>query len=873
MKSKAKLWANALGLAVLMLLSLPVFAVPPAKDVPDYKVRVKVTSINGQAPVADKQNFSLSLAGNPTAVSFSGADWSAWVASTRDGIEKAVTTYPNSYNSYWQVVTGLSVSAAPAIDPFPTIKLQVESAIEGGETSSTEAELFGPSVGLLLWKNDPKDTAVHIDTLTGHGRRVYDKAMKDAFLPMNERPKKILFGDRYIGSDNDTLSWKEGIQRLSGLGFNALHPVPANLTETVRAGGINKLWGAVYNPPGGVFNFDPKRHEVFVKFVQEQLDPALAAGWKKEDIGFWVTADEPGWYYPDIYDNFNKDPNAMATFHDYLKARNFTPQDFGKATWDEVKLIGRKQYTDLPSRRLFYWSNRFVPWASSRFFAEVARAYEEVIRPGLPVLVNFNNFMGIGYQPGPVGNNAAKTDPNAAMGMHDWLEFGRERGTTAIATEDWFGDDQAYQWSFYAAKQRSAAEMSGVGIGALVIPRVSGQRPYGMAQKLMSLVGNGAKTIQFFVYGPEYSFPINCYSENMAVMKPLSNGMRLAAKAEDLLYPGQARQPQVAILTPQSSPLWDLEEQGVAQGLIDVTNTNLYNGHMAYMSETNALYMALEHSAVPVRFVDEQKLTESNFKTTKVLYVTAPDLPQESATAILQWVRDGGTLVTTAGAGMFDRYHQPMNTLTEASGKQPAAPVRMPIFSFDDVKANGTLLNHPTHSGLGATVFGEREKLGDITTMPTASTHAAQITATFDDGTPARTERALGKGRIIHFACYPGISYRKSATGSTNGLPSGFSEAWRNLIVKPVSTAGASLPVRVNKAMIEAPALYSTGGVAVTLLNWSGAAQDVEVTIATDKKVRRVESAEKGKLSFKASKLGVTVRLPLGDVDVLSLRY
>jgi hypothetical protein len=856
-------------MGVLALLSLPACAVPPAKDVPDYKVRVKVASVNGVVPVADKQNFSLSLAGNPTPVSFSGTDWSPWVASTREGIEKIVGNYPNSYNSYWQVVTNLSVSPAPAVNPFPSIKLQVESAIEGGETSSTEAELFGSSVGLILWKLDPKETAVHIDTLTGHGRRVYDKAMKDAFLPMNERPKKILFGDRYIGQDNDTLSWKEGIQRLSGLGFNVLHPVPANLTETVRAGGINKLWGAIYNPPGGVFNFKPDRHAEFVKFVQDQVNPALASGWKKEDIGFWVTADEPGWYYPSVYDDFNKDPNAMATFHDYLKAQGLTPQDLGKATWDDVKLIGRKQYTDLAGRRLFYWSNRFVPWASSRFFAEVAKAYEEVIRPGLPVLVNFNNFMGVAYQPGPVGNNGAKTDPNAAMGQHDWLEFGRERGTTAIATEDWFGDDQAYQWSFYASKQRSAAEMSGVGIGALVIPRVSGQRPGGMSQKLLSLVGNGAKTIQFFVYGPEYSFPINCYSENMAVMKPLSTGMHLVAKAEDLLYPGQPRQPRVAILTPQSSPLWDLEEQGVAQGLIDVTNTDLYNAHMAYMSETNALYMALQHSAVPVRFVDEQKLTEPDFKTTKVLYVTAPDVPQESVNGILQWVREGGTLITTAGAGLFDRYHQPVSTLTEASGMQPATPVRMPIFRFNDVKVNGTL----DRAGVKVDVFGEREKLGTITTMPTASTYAAQVTATFDDGTPAITERVLGKGRIIHFACYPGISYRKSATGDTNGLPSGFSDAWRNLIVQPVQAAGAKLPVKVNKALIEAPALYSKDGVAVTLLNWSGTPQDVEVTVTTDKKVKRVESAQKGKLPFKTSMLGTTIRVPLGDVDVLSLHY
>jgi hypothetical protein len=232
----------------------------------------------------------------------------------------------------------------------------------------------------------------------------------------------------------------------------------------------------------------------------------------------------------------------------------------------------------------------------------------------------------------------------------------------------------------------------------------------------------------------------------------------------------------------------------------------------------------------------------------------------------LQWVRDGGTLVTTAGAGLFDRYHQPMSTLSEAAGITPAAPVRMPIFRLNDVKANGTV----ERAGAKATVFGDRENIANVPPAP-----GTQIVATFDDGMPAITERVLGKGRIIRFAFYPGISYRKSVTGDTNGLPSGFSEAWRNLIVQPVRTAitGVNMPVTVKQAMIEAPALYSKTGVAVTLLNWSGTPQDVEVTVTTDKKVRSVESAEKGKLPFKTSKLGTTIRVPLGDVDVLSLRY
>ncbi|MCA8831100.1 type 1 glutamine amidotransferase family protein [Hymenobacter pini] len=840
-----------------LLLPVPLAAAPAAKDVPDYRVRVRILRVQGKAPAA-AQSFSLSLTGNTQVVSFRGTAWSGWVASTRAGIEQVLASYNNANNAFWQVATNARVTPTGAA-PFPTLKAQVQCVIVGGETSTTEAELFGSNLGLILWKG--ADQKIHMDTYAGHGRRVYDQALKAAFLPEPERPKKILFGERYIGADDDYLSWREGVRRLCGLGFNALHPVPAHLTATVKAAGIRKIWGAVYNPPGYAFNFNPQRQAEFVKFAQDQIAPSLAAGWQKDEIGFWVTSDEPGWYYPARYQEFNQDPNALAVFHAYLQERGLTPASLGKPAWSQVQLIGRQEYHDLPSRRLFYWSNRFVPWASARFFGEVAHAYEAAIRPQVPVLVNFNNFMGLAYQPGPIGNNDQGNNPNAAMGQHDWLEFGRERGSTAIATEDWFGDDMAPQWSFYASRLRAAAELGQVSMASLVIPRVSGQRPGGMSQKLLALVGHGAKTIQFFTFGPEYNFPGNCYSENLPVFKPLAQGMRLVAKAEDLLYPGQAKTSPVAILTPQTSPLWDLEEFVRPPRIIDATNPYLDAGRMGYMVDMHGVFLALQHSAVPVRFVDEQKLAEPDFQQTKVLYVTAPDLPAEATDAVLRWVRAGGTLVTTAGSMEFDRYHQPTSLFLQAASVTPAAALRLQALQYADAKPVGQV----STAGGALTVFGEREKLS---VKPDA-----QVIEQFEDGTPAVTERRLGSGRIIRFACYPGLSYRHSATTYTGGLPSGFDAGWRYLLVKPVLDAHPDLPVQLDKPLVEAPALYSAAGVAVTLLNWSGTPQEVQVTVATDKPVRRAVSGQRGALRFRQTGSRVTVRLPVADVDVLQLYY
>ncbi|MCA9071530.1 MAG: hypothetical protein KDA84_21535, partial [Planctomycetaceae bacterium] len=478
---------------ILLILSFSVHcfvlpqaqASPPLDEVPNFGVRVQVVEIDGSKPAAD-DSFQISIA-REEAVVFKGTDWSDWVEPTRDTIKKALETYPNSYNRRWQVKVGCSVR--PSSKKISLLKLNVETRIAGGETSRTPAELQGASLGIILWRDEEK--SLHIDTLAGHGRRVYDEAMRDAVLPKADRPQKILFGGRYIGGDNDALCWREGIRRLSGLGFNAMHSVPKAFIPVVREGGISRLWGAVYNPPGYAFNFKPDRDKIFRDFAAGQIKKSLTDGWKREEIALWVTSDEPGWYYPATYKQFNENPIAIADFKKYLQQRGLRPADLGLTDWSELRLIGRKEYSDLPSRRLFYWSNRFIPWASSRFFAEVAEAYEAELGEGVPVMVNFNNFLGRFYQPGPVGNNKDKQNPNAAMGQHDWMEFGRLRGSTCVATEDWFGDASAPQWSFYATRLRSASEFSDVGFGALVIPRVSGQRPEGMAQKLLALVGQG----------------------------------------------------------------------------------------------------------------------------------------------------------------------------------------------------------------------------------------------------------------------------------------------------------------------------------------------------------------------------------------------
>ncbi len=81
--------------------------------------------------------------------------------------------------------------------------------------------------------------------------------------------------------------------------------------------------------------------------------------------------------------------------------------------------------------------------------------------------------------------------------------------------------------------------------------------------------------------------------------------------------------------------------------------------------------------------------------------------------------------------------------------------------------------------------------------------------------------------------------------------------------------------MRLSTPMIEAPLLLSAKGAAVTLLNWTGAAQqNLNVTVKVPFAVGSISSVQQGKLTFKQSAPGqVTVTLPsLDAADILMLR-
>ncbi len=828
------------------------------EQVPEYDIRARVLQSGGEKP-GEKHTFRFSLALGTKPVQAQGTGWTPWVRITRQEIAQQLKRYPNNYLRRWPYVTGLHVS--PLKNPTQ-VEVQVRFA-EGGRVLTMRGELYGPRLALLLWRDGSQGVPQAATP------RLYDLRYWKAFRQVNvrpeQRPRHFLIVDRYIGQDDDRGAWLAGFEHLARAGFTALMVPPyPQLRPLYEKTGLERIAWAVYAPPGYTFDYDEKRitPEAIRRWAENQAGAYRRAGFDPRQMALFTMSDEPGWYYPAMYRALEKSPRGMKRFHEYLQRQGMTLKQLGRSRWEEVRPLGPSRVRTPGDRRLFYWTCRFFSWDSARHFARCRQELARAFGHDLPVVTNWNFFAGRFYVPGPVANNRDKKHPDAAMGGHDWYEFARLRGGTMLWTEDWFGDEKAYQWSYYLARLRVAAREGGVQFGSYVIPRTAGGRKEGITQKILSIVGHGGKAIKYFVFGPEYVFPGNCYSERVHVVADMVQAHLAVGRAEDLLWPGRMPVPQVALLHPRSSQPWDALAPARKQVQIQgATNTHMNARRTGYLAELFDLYLALQHANLPADVIDEDMLTAEKLAPYRVLYITGPDVPEGGQQAVLEWVRRGGTLVLSPGAACWNRYHEPHRVLFEASGV-PRAEVPRRFYNY--------LLSEPwAGSGQGPQgrfrYVGPRAKLAGT---------KGQVVARFDDDqSPAVVVAPVGKGRVVQFAWFPGLSYWRSQQGKADGLPVGFAPEVRRWICWPaLELAGANRLVEPSEPLVEVLYLESPRGVALTVLNWSGRqVSRLRLRVRLPFTPSKIKAVRAGQLQVQPWDEGVNLHLPLTGWEIISL--
>ena len=345
------------------------------------------------------------------------------------------------------------------------------------------------------------------------------------------------------------------------------------------------------------------------------------------------------------------------------------------------------------------------------------------------------------------------------------------------------------------------------------------------------------------------NFPGNSYSGVTGVdgqmLTGMSNTHEMIAKAEDILWPARRAIAQVAILFPQSSPMWDLLGEMASPNTIeDFTNHILDDRTTDYLAEIWGLYQALAlHKNIPVDFVDEAGLLEiETLKPFKVIFATVPDLPSAGATSLGAWVKEGGTLITVSNTGSHDEYHEPSTVLARLSGMRSKRNVPAEgglyhggrfilsgsgYWSGLEAVANGTLIpslcpNATLCSFVACGAAGEFTAVNEDGYADDESPTSGSVLASFHNGQPAVKTTRSGMGHYIHFAWLPGISYSAGA-GAGNPPPTTQPEQ-KNVIATLLETlvrqySGVQASVQVSIDEIEAPLLSSPQGDVVTVLN------------------------------------------------------
>jgi hypothetical protein len=856
------------SLRILFLLAFLWGIAPllPAKfelnSIPDFRFRVRVDKYEEMPQAKGPLQYRPTACMAIPKIDLAEGQWSEWVESSEEIKKALIVTYPNDWMSNlkaFPLVIAMTFSPAPERVTL-SFEWEVQSK-EGSSKGTFSATYISEGTLILLWYG--ADGKYRMGAPSEYNKR-YIAKIDELKLSPEGCPKKLLTVDRFIANACDEAALEDGFRLMTSMGFNTLEVSGAPKAKQILAKyGVTQTCSGIYNPPGGYFDSDPgvTSDEALRAWAKKQAEEfRKTTGWDPKDVVFFTLADEPNWYFPNAFQTKGGAGNEnylLEKFRDYLQTKGLQPADVGATKWEEVKFLGRGGVKDLPSKRLYYWTMRFFPDNANEYFARTTLALEKAFSPGMRIPSNLNNFTSRIVSPGWAGVNAGKENeknPDAAMGGFDWVNSGRNRAVNTLFTEDWFTDQLSFKWSLYSSLMRSGANACNdrrkegdpppIGFGAYVIGSYCTED---VTRRVLSLFGNGGKTMFFYIFGPEYMFPGNCWSENLGIIENLSKTLHMVGRAEDLMYPGQPWRTPVAIVAPQSAYVWDRKEE---QGKPATPLSNV-----DYMAEQFNLFYSLLYANIPADFIDEAGLMDPEcLKKFKVIYLTAPNLPAQAVETLKQWVSEGGILAVTAGAGQFDIYDEPMTTLNEVLGIQPAPHAR--LYDTKDINRATGLIKPVGSEGVPFRGSGFLEAL-----KPTK----AKVLAQSEKGAPVITCNQFGKGRAMVCGTLMGTAYLYHF--QTDGL--------RDWVTWPIKQAGVRVPVEVNRPRIETPVLVSEKGLAVTLLNWTTdlPASDFQITVNMDcfpgKKIGKVTSIELGDIPFtqEGNKAKLTVpSLELADV-------
>jgi len=547
------------------------------------------------------------------------------------------------------------------------------------------------------------------------------------------------------------------------LGFNATYFVPAETGTAVEEFcdkyGLQPRFGLALNTL--YMTKDGCQNQPDFARMDGKLAPvAKAYGPVLDRVVRAKLADEPSGM---SFEHIVGCPACKEEFVERVKARGLTPEKLGVDGWDKAAPVGPDDMEKLP--RLYYETALF----RLRSFAGHCAATVERMHQHLPRNVKAY----VNYSP-PLGGSS-------------WTRRGTDlfmcqRGALAMCvSEDWLGYGAGpQQMSYCLALMRSAARPEDQPLGLYVIG-VSGG-PVHQRVKFYEALAGGVRTFNVYNYGPKYC-SIDSWSDRFENYPVIRDCLYEFGAVEDALEGARRRPAQVALLYNRTESIWakDVSAERDAQ----------------------FIHWALRHAGWDVDVLPEEDVDAGALKRYRAFYLAGVHLKRETAERIAAWVKGGGTLFGSMGAGTLDEHNQPLDVLDPVFGlagseREFVSDAARPLYELRGLKSLGKLLP-ADGSELPRVEFSQlcwREKL--------VAADGAQVACTLEDGTPASVLNRCGSGVALRLAALPGVAYVHDAVNAEEywgkegvkspycRLPRKFRPELRDLIAWAAQQSGAA---------------------------------------------------------------------------------
>ncbi len=476
-------------------------------------------------------------------------------------------------------------------------------------------------------------------------------------------------------------------------------------------------------------------------------------------------------------------PGFRAWLHEIgLKPSDVDPD--ARDDWDLVKYNPKNR--ERPG--VYYYSRLY----GHRFGIRAMKALTDVLRSHLP-----NAGIGANYSPHHAPMYLGET--------HKWVSLFREGGMTMPWSEDYiFQVPVATQQMNFLSLDLFRAGVKGdrkAKIHFYVMPHWPGNTPASWRRQFYGDLAHGAQILNLFEFRPVQA----AYTENHvslpAMYREIRRSFHELGTFEDIVQDGRVRTGTAGLWFSETGDVWDDAIGSFAAG-------------------KRCLYIMARHQQLALDVVTDG----DGLADYKVLFLADAHVSRPASRAIDAWVRAGGRLFATAGAGMFDELNEPNVLLRKLMGVDfrafETAPEPVLLEKQDIPFARPVDL-----VSLGA---AKVPALGAVARIVATD---AEVHATFEDRSPAVTVRAAGKGRAVTCAFLPGLSYfrpglprrpvdRGHAEDSmAHFIPAEFDRAVSDLVA---TVANVDREVLCTEPLVESSVIESPHGTAIPLISWAG---------------------------------------------------